>query len=219
MGARGFVSLARGSWVQAERAPNRQVPDDNEPMGPDPVLVFVVVLGLSIPDMLFSRLARVHAVAASEMEWARQSCRAWGGRLARHRRYFHRFRVPEPGMKTASKIAVCRANGNLTPGPSPQAERGEPQQFLAARESPFASPLPVREGCPRSGRGRAVAFSSFQSAGARHDASFETCCVQTIFLGAAHLTPACESMSLWRMSCVTKRAAPMRPGTVSSHVK
>jgi hypothetical protein len=70
---------------------------------------------------------------------------------------------------------VCRANGNLTPGPSPQAERGEQQQFPAARESPFASPLPAREGCPRSagrvkrGRGRAVAFSSFQSAGTRHD--------------------------------------------------
>jgi len=52
-------------------------------------------------------------------------------------------------MTTASKIAVCRANGNLTPNPSPQAERGEPRQFPAARESPFASPLPEREGWPR----------------------------------------------------------------------
>jgi len=57
----------------------------------------------------------------------------------------------------ASKIAVCRANGNLTltrlqrVGPSPQAERGEQQQFPAARESPFASPLPVREGWPAAG--------------------------------------------------------------------
>jgi hypothetical protein len=83
------------------------------------------------------------------MEWARQSCRAWGGRLARHRRHFHRLRVPEPGMRAASKGVVCRAHGDLTPGPSPQAERGE-------RQSP-------------SRRMNGGSFSSFQSAGIRHD--------------------------------------------------
>jgi hypothetical protein len=57
--------------------------------------------------------------------------------------------------------AVRRANGNLTltrlqrVGPSPgraergTVERGEQQQFPTARESPFASPLPEREGWPR----------------------------------------------------------------------
>jgi len=53
--------------------------------------------------------------SASKTEWARQSCRAWGGRLARHRRHSHRFRAPEPGMTAAPKTAVCRANGDLTP--------------------------------------------------------------------------------------------------------
>jgi len=59
--------------------------------------------------------------------------------------------VPETSMRTASEIAVSRANGNLTPGPSPLVERGERQQFPAARESPFASPLPEREGWPAAG--------------------------------------------------------------------
>jgi hypothetical protein len=57
-------------------------------------------------------------------------------------------------MTTASKIPASKTlgvDGNLTPGPSPQAERGEPQQFPAARESPFASPLPEREGWPAAG--------------------------------------------------------------------
>jgi hypothetical protein len=50
------------------------------------------------------------------MKWARQSCRAWGGRLARHRRHFHRLRVPEPGMRAAPE---SRLPGERRPHPDP----------------------------------------------------------------------------------------------------
>jgi hypothetical protein len=152
---------------------------------------------------------------ASKMEWARQSCRAWGGRLprksplpgqrrphprplsasgegrtaavpycarsavrlsppgtggvARRRRDgvgpspFHRFRVPEPGMTTASKIPAAGLTATSPPAPL-HAWRGENGSSSLLREN-RRLPLPShtrlrrvngRGGPPQAGRGRAV---------------------------------------------------------------
>ena len=112
--------------------------------------------------------------SASKMEWARQSCRAWGGRLARHRRHSHRFRVPEPGMTTASKIPA--AGPTATSPPTPLRKRRGENSSSSLLCGNRRLPLPSRNGRggpAKRGRGRAVAFSSFQSAGTRHESCLE----------------------------------------------
>jgi hypothetical protein len=106
-----------------------------------------------------------HICTVSRMEWVRQSCRAWGGRLARHRRHSHRLRVPELGMRAASKIPAAGPTATSPPTPL-RKRRGENNSSFLVRGN-RRLPLPSRNGRggpPQAGRGRAVAFSSFQSA-------------------------------------------------------
>jgi hypothetical protein len=83
---------------------------------------------------------------------------------------FHRSRVPETGMTTASKIAAAGRTATSPPTPL-RKRRGENRSSSLLRGN-RRLPLPSRNGRggpPQAGRGRAVAFSSFQSAGTRHD--------------------------------------------------
>jgi hypothetical protein len=78
---------------------------------------------------------------------------------------FHRSRVPEPGMTTASKIPFAGRTATSPPAPL-RKRRGENRSSSLLRGN-RRLPLPSRNGRggpAKRGRGRAVAFSSFQSA-------------------------------------------------------